>query len=294
MPHQARPGAPLLVSAPPGPPAPPHHRLLLRALRALAALAKSVSGTPDETALAAAEDFVRGFRTLPRGPGRAVLPLSPAGLRLVRSTVLHCLPLAPQPVTASWTGMALAAMSSLVAASEHAGVRPDTATVLSERNINRFLHSTRADLGPGSRRDYSSSLEALAAASGLRPAGGRTHPPFGERDTWVPYTRREEADLLSWGAGLDPAPFRARITALVAAGAGCGASMKDVVRLRGSDVVRDDHGTHATFTGGARPGRTVTCRSARRAEPPRRAHPRHHEHHHRRRHAEPGQRPPPA
>lgn len=262
MSHQTRPGVPLLVSVPPRPPAPPRHRLLRRALQALAASAKSVSGTPNETALAAAEDFVRRFRTRPRDPGRDVLPLSPAGLRLVRSTVLHCLPLARHPVTVSWTDMALAAMSSLVAASEHAGVRLDTATVLSERNINRFLHSTRADLGPDSRRVYSRFLELLAIASGLRTAGGRTHPPYIESDHWGPYTRREEADLLSWAAGLNPPPFRARITALVAAGAGCGASMKDVIRLRGSDVVHDDHGTHATLTGGARPPRTVTCRSA--------------------------------
>ncbi len=218
--------------------------------------------TPDGTltAIAVAEDFVRGFRSLPRGPGRDVLPLSPAGLSLVRATVLHCLPCAPQPVTASWTDMALAAMSGLVAASEHTGVRLDTATVLSQRNVNRFLHSTRADLGPSARYGYSRFLELLAAASGLRPGDGPPDLPYGKSDPWRPYTRQEEADILSWAAGLRPAPFRARLTALAAMGAGCGAALKDVLVLRGSDVVRDDHGTHATLTGGARPTRTVTCR----------------------------------
>lgn len=218
-------------------------------------LAMSARGIPlaagREAALEAAARMVGGYKGYPK--------LTELQREFVQGLVLDCLTAAPQPVTHAWVRHALGLSANLVRWASGEGLPLDREVLLTRHQINRWVHVGLASHPASTRATYRSRVEIMAAHVSTEPWDRRRYTlPKG--DVGLPLTGQEQADLWLWSRQIPSHRQRARISASVALGLGCGLTYAEEGHVYREDVTRDLAGAHVTVRAGRNgKDRTVTC-----------------------------------
>ncbi|MFB6692986.1 hypothetical protein ACFCX3_20910 [Streptomyces virginiae] len=156
-------------------------------------------------------------------------PLVADGVRMVAAATCDSVPY-PAPKL-------MLVLSALAVYAERAGVARDPLTWLAPEVMTRFL-LTRKGLKGSSVQTYRSILLRIREALLWLEYGQQPTPRMSaSRERAAPYTPPELARLLMWARTLPPTSAHGgSALALLALGAGCGLTRREVLAVRGSDI----------------------------------------------------------
>ncbi|MFB6502458.1 hypothetical protein ACFYXP_04110 [Streptomyces sp. NPDC002466] len=151
------------------------------------------------------------------------------GVRMVVATVADHVPYRLTTV--------LGVMATLAISAERSGVTRDPAIWLEQANITRCL-LTNTGIAPNSTQTYASILARVRETLVWVERGEAARPHLsGDRSRAMPYSTSDLTRLDVWSDSLPPIPTGwGNAKALLALGAGCGLSPKEILTVRGTDI----------------------------------------------------------
>lgn len=204
-----------------------------------------------EAALETAAKMVGGYKGYPK--------LTEEQRVFVQALVLDCLTAAPQPITHAWVRHALGLTANLVRWASGEGLPLDREVLLTRHQIDRWVHVGLASHPASTRATYRARLEIMASHVATEPWDGRRYS-IPEAKAGLPLTEQEQADLWLWSRQIPARQRRARMSASLVFGLGCGLTYAEEGHVHREDVARDLAGVHLTVRAGRNgKDRTVTC-----------------------------------
>ncbi|MBX3285342.1 MAG: hypothetical protein KF703_08380 [Actinobacteria bacterium] len=141
------------------------------------------------------------------------------------------------------------AVAQLLVFCETEGLPLTADVVFSPRVVEHFIAVGCAHLSSGTRANYRSQLRTIGeGALGPEACPNRT-VAIRASDPSAPYSRAEEASLISWANGQPTAFKRHNAKVLLSLGLGAGLSSMDIAALVGTDVEVTSHGVTIEVSG---------------------------------------------
>ncbi|MCX5297941.1 hypothetical protein OG898_15845 [Streptomyces sp. NBC_00193] len=179
-------------------------------------------------------------------------PLVADGVRMVAAATCDSVPY-PAPKL-------MLVLSGLAVYAERAGVARDPLAWLAPEVMTRFLLAHKGLKGSSVQTYRSILLRVREALLWLEYGQQPTHRMSASRERAAPYTPPELTRFLLWARALPPtSAYGGSALALLALGAGCGLTRREVLAVRGSDItVLPSEAVVVAVPGG---DRVVVCRA---------------------------------